>query len=116
LAPEEREPPSLVELGVRLLGSPSREAWGRLRQLTTAGTSRDVFHLVRAEMVLGRSEGDVLFPDDDLVSPHHTAVRRVGSKARLEDLGSTSGTFVRLRGERELKSGDVLRIGEQVLR
>jgi pSer/pThr/pTyr-binding forkhead associated (FHA) protein len=116
LAPEERDPPSLVEHGVRIFGSAPREAWGRLRQLTIAATTRDVWHLTRPELVLGREEGDVTFPDDEFMSRRHAAVKRVGSKARLEDLGSSNGTFVRVRGDRELKSGDLLRVGDQLLR
>lgn len=116
LAPEERDPPSLVEHGVRIFGSAPREAWGRLRQLTIAGTARDVWHLTRPELVLGREEGDVTFPDDEFMSRRHAAVKRVGTKARLEDLGSSNGTFVRVRGDRELKAGDLLRVGDQLLR
>jgi pSer/pThr/pTyr-binding forkhead associated (FHA) protein len=115
-APEERDPPSLVEHGVRLFGSAPREAWGRLRQLTVAGTTRDVWHLVRPELVLGREEGDVTFPDDEFMSRRHAAVKKVGPKAKLEDLGSSNGTFVRIRADRELKPGDVLRMGDQLLR
>jgi hypothetical protein len=116
LVAEERDPPSLVEHGVRIFGSAPREAWGRLRQLTVAGTARDVWHLTRPELVLGREEGDVTFPDDEFMSRRHAAVKRVGSKARLEDLGSSNGTFVRVRADRELKAGDLLRIGDQLLR
>ncbi len=116
LALEERDPPSLVEHGVRIFGSVPREAWGRLRQLTIAGTARDVWHLTRPELVLGREEGDVTFPDDEFMSRRHAAVKRVGNKARLEDLGSSNGTFVRVRGDRELKAGDLLRVGDQLLR
>jgi pSer/pThr/pTyr-binding forkhead associated (FHA) protein len=116
LAPEERDLPPLIEHGVRIFGSAPREAWGRLRQLTIAGTARDVWHLTRPELVLGREEGDVTFPDDEFMSRRHAAVKRIGSKARLEDLGSSNGTFVRVRGDRELKSGDLLRIGDQLLR
>jgi pSer/pThr/pTyr-binding forkhead associated (FHA) protein len=117
LAPEERDPPSLVEHGVRLFGSAPREAWGRLRQMTVAGTTRDVWHLCRADVVLGREEGDITFPDDEFMSRRHATVRRaVGAKAKLEDLHSSNGTFVRLRGERELKPGDVVRMGDQLLR
>jgi pSer/pThr/pTyr-binding forkhead associated (FHA) protein len=116
LAPEERDPPSLVEHGVRFFGSAPREAWGRLRQLTIAGTTRDVWHLTRPELVLGREEGDVTFPDDEFMSRRHAAVKKIGSKARLEDLGSSNGTFVRVRGDRELKAGDLLRVGDQLLR
>ena len=87
LSAEERDLPALVEHGVRIFGSAPREAWGRLRQLTIAGTTRDVWHLTRPELVLGREEGDVTFPDDEFMSRRHAAVKRVGSKARLEDLG-----------------------------
>jgi pSer/pThr/pTyr-binding forkhead associated (FHA) protein len=116
LAAEERDPPSLVEHGVRIFGSVPREAWGRLRQLTIAGTARDVWHLTRPELVLGREEGDVTFPDDEFMSRRHAAIKRVGTRARLEDLGSSNGTFVRVRGDRELKAGDLLRLGDQLLR
>jgi pSer/pThr/pTyr-binding forkhead associated (FHA) protein len=116
LAPEERDPPSLVEHGVRVFGSAPREAWGRIRQLTVAGTTRDLWHLVRPEMVLGREEGDVTFPDDEFMSRRHAALKRAGARARLEDLGSSNGTFVRLRGERALEPGDVLRMGDQLMR
>jgi pSer/pThr/pTyr-binding forkhead associated (FHA) protein len=118
LAQEERDPPSLVEHGVRIFGGTQREAWGRLRQLTVAGTTRDVYHLVRAEMVLGREEGDFTFPDDEYLSRRHAAVRRgaAGQRARLEDMNSSNGTYIRLRGEHELKSGDMLRLGDQLLR
>jgi pSer/pThr/pTyr-binding forkhead associated (FHA) protein len=116
LPAEERDPPALVEHGVRIFGSAPREAWGRLRQLTTAGTTRDVWHLVRPELVLGREEGDVTFPDDEFMSRRHAAVRRQGAKAKIEDLNSSNGTFVRVRNDRELKSGDILRLGDQLLR
>jgi hypothetical protein len=119
-APEERDPPSLVEHGVRLFGSAPREAWGRLRQISIAGTTRDVWHLTRPELVLGREEGDVTFPDDEFMSRRHAAVKRAGQSGkvtvRLEDLNSSNGTFVRLRGDRELQAGDILRMGDQLMR
>ena len=117
LGPEERDPPQLVEHGVRLVGSPTKEAWGRLRQLTVAGTTRDIWHLTRPEMSVGRNEGDVVFPDDDLVSRHHAILRRVSGKSRLEEPASGGGAiFVRIRGERELRDGDQIRMGEQLVR
>lgn len=111
---EERDPPALAEHGVRLLGSAVREAWGRLRQLTPAGTTRDVWHLGATEICIGR-RGEVACDDPDLAD-RHAVVRRGSGRARLEDQGSPGGTFVRLRGERELKGGELLRIGEQLVR
>jgi hypothetical protein len=115
-APEERELAPLFEHGVRLFGSAPREAWGRLRQVSIAGTTRDVWHLTRPELVLGREEGDVTFPDDEFMSRRHAAVKRVGPKARLEDLNSSNGTFLRIKGDRELRAGDVVRLGDQLMR
>ena len=107
---------SVVEHGVRLFGTVPREAWGRLRQVTASGTSRDVWHMSRPDLVLGREEGDVTFPDDEFMSRRHAAVRRSGQSPKLEDLNSSNGTFIRVRNDHELKNGDLLRLGDQLLR
>jgi ribosomal protein L40E len=116
LSGDERDLPSVSEQGVRVLGSAPRESWGRLRQLTTAAVNRDIWHLSRPEIVLGREEGDIVFPDDEFLSRRHALLSRVGGKVRLEDQNSSNGTYVRLRGDREIGPGDILRLGEQVLR
>ncbi|MDW8282434.1 MAG: FHA domain-containing protein [Myxococcales bacterium] len=116
LSPEERDPPSLVEHGVRLFGSAPRESWGRLRQLTCAGTTRDMWYLSRPEVVLGREEGDITFPDDEFMSRRHAVLSRSGNRARLIDQNSSNGTYLRVRGDRELRPSDVLRMGDQLLR
>jgi pSer/pThr/pTyr-binding forkhead associated (FHA) protein len=116
LPAEERDPPPLVEHGVRLFGTTPRESWGRLRQLTPAGIGRDIWHLCRAEVRIGREEGDIVFPDDEFMSRRHAVLTRHGNRVRIEDQHSSNGTYVRLRGDRELQQGDVLRIGDQVLR
>ncbi len=116
LTVEEQAEQPVFDQGVRLLGSVTRTAWARLRQLTGSGTSGDLWHLSRDEYVLGREEGDLVFGDDEFMSRRHAAVRRTGTKLRLEDLGSSNGTFLRVRRERTLQSGDVLRLGDQLLR
>lgn len=107
---------AISEHGVRLFGSVPREAWGRLRQLSGTGTTRDVWHLARPDLVLGREEGDVTFPDDEFMSRRHAAVRKATPKPKLEDLNSSNGTFVRIRGDYTIKNGDLLRLGDQLLR
>ena len=116
LPPEERDPAPAVEHGVRVFGSTPRESWARLRQLTTAALVRDVWHLSRAEVLLGREEGDIVFPDDEFMSRRHALISRVGGRVRLEDQHSSNGTYVRLRGDRDVQPNDVLRVGDQVLR
>ena len=70
-------------------------------------------------IVFGRDEScDISFPGDRFVSSRHCSIGvGMGGKARLGDLGSTNGTFVRLPpgGERELFRGDCLRLGGEVL-
>ena len=62
-------------------------------------------------LVIGRSEGDVVIPHDVLMSPRHAVVERVPQGGwRLTDLGSATGTFVRvdsarLRHERMIQVG-----------
>jgi pSer/pThr/pTyr-binding forkhead associated (FHA) protein len=116
LPAEERDPPPVFEHGVRVFGSTPRESWGRLRQLTSSGTTRDLWHLCRAEVRIGREEGDIVFPDDEFMSRRHAVVTRHGNRVRIEDQHSSNGTYVRLRGDRELSPSDVLRVGDQVLR
>jgi pSer/pThr/pTyr-binding forkhead associated (FHA) protein len=64
----------------------------------------------------GRREGDVLLPDDGSVSPRHAAFTVREGRIRVEDLGSTAGTFLRVRAARSLTFGDEIRLGRQLLR
>jgi pSer/pThr/pTyr-binding forkhead associated (FHA) protein len=105
-----------IEHGVVFFGTPVKPAWGRLRQLTAGGTTRDMYHLTRAEMVLGREQGDIVFGDDEFLSRRHAQLHVRNNRVTLTDLGSSNGTFVRLRGQHLLASGELLRIGDELLR
>jgi pSer/pThr/pTyr-binding forkhead associated (FHA) protein len=67
-------------------------------------------------LLLGRTQGDVTFADDPQVSTRHARVRREGRRWLLEDLGSTNGTYLKIRGRCRLETGDVLLCGSQLLR
>jgi pSer/pThr/pTyr-binding forkhead associated (FHA) protein len=107
------------EQGTLVFGTPVTPRYARLSQRTTEGVSCDVFHVRKPETVLGRESGDVVFPDDPFMSRRHASLRfdATGAKAfRLTDLGSSNGSFVRIRGEIALKHGDEFRVGQQLLR
>ncbi|HVZ74060.1 MAG TPA: FHA domain-containing protein [Polyangia bacterium] len=112
----ERAVPAALENGVLFFGTPGRPPWGRLKQLISAGISRDVYHLGRQEVVIGREKADVVFSDDDALSRQHARVSLKNGHVVLEDLGSSNGTFFRLYGPHRLQSGDVVRVGDQVFR
>jgi pSer/pThr/pTyr-binding forkhead associated (FHA) protein len=120
------------EHGTLLFGSPAAPRYARLCQRTVEGIARDVYYVRKVETVLGRESGDVVFTEDPFLSRRHAAIRllsREGSPAAagrpppvgearfcLVDLGSSNGTFLRVRGDIELASGDHFRVGQQLFR
>jgi pSer/pThr/pTyr-binding forkhead associated (FHA) protein len=105
-----------VEHGMILFGTPLKSPWGRLRQITSAGTSRDVYHLTRGDLVLGREQGDIVFSDDEFMSRRHALLQFRGNRALLSDQGSSNGTYVRLTGQHVLEPGQMIRLGDELLR
>ena len=105
-----------VEHGVVVFGTPVRPPWARIRQVTPAAITRDVYHLTRPEVVIGRESGDVVFSDDEFMSRRHVQIAFRNGRGHLEDLGSSNGTFLRLRGPHGLSSGDLIRMGDELLR
>ena len=104
--------------GVLVFGTPEVPRVAALIQQTTEGVGRDVHYLYREETVLGRESGDIVFTDDPFLSRRHAAITVNRSQKRfiLHDLTSSNGTYVRVRGQRELKPGDHIRIGRHLFR
>lgn len=105
-----------LQHGVVLFGTPVKPPWGRLMQLTAAGTCRDVYHLTRSDTVLGREQGDIVFADDEFLSRRHAQLQFRAGRIALLDLGSSNGTYVRLRAPHPLSPGDMIRMGDELLR
>ena len=56
------------------------------------------------------------FQNDLFMSNTHARVEEHRGKFTLTDLNSLNGTYVRIKGERELSHGDYLFIGKKLLR
>lgn len=70
------------------------------------------------DVVLGRDEGAGLRIDDRRCSRRHARVIAAGAELRVEDLGSTNGTYLngaRLRAGSPIVPGDRIRIGTAVM-
>ena len=114
------------EHGTLLFGSPAAPRYARLCQRTVEGITRDVYYVRKPETVLGRESGDVVFTEDPFLSRRHAAIRlAVREDGRpapgdlrfsLVDLGSSNGTFLRIRNDFELVAGDHFRVGQQLFR
>jgi pSer/pThr/pTyr-binding forkhead associated (FHA) protein len=109
--------------GTLLFGTPASPRYARLIQRTVEGVARDVFNIRKAETVLGRESGDIVFTDDPFLSRRHAVLRMhqaaaAGQERRfsLSDLGSSNGTFLRVHEEVRLRNGDQFRIGQQLFR
>ena len=113
------------ENGTLVFGTPATPRYARLSQRSVEGIVRDVFHVRKTEMVIGRESGDIVFTDDPFLSRRHAVVHvhtPTGApegfprRFTLEDLGSSNGTFLRASTEVRLRHGDHFRIGQQLFR
>jgi pSer/pThr/pTyr-binding forkhead associated (FHA) protein len=109
-----------LQHGVALFGTPQAPRFARLCQRTVEGVTRDVYHLYRSEVSMGRETADIVFADDPFLSRRHAVLRwqqtENGRAFSLEDAGSSNGTFVAIRGRERLLGGEVLRIGLHLFR
>jgi pSer/pThr/pTyr-binding forkhead associated (FHA) protein len=79
------------------------------------GTEGGTHDLRPGENKLGRSFGPV-FENDGYLSPTHAQLDIRPPNAVVRDLSSLNGVFVKMTGEEELTSGQIIRIGQELLR
>ena len=76
-----------------------------------------IFSLQKTEIAIGREAGSDVYVNDVEVSRKHARLLSQFGDYLLEDLDSTNGTFVngqRISGQRILKTGDTVFLGENV--
>ena len=114
---ERLEAPQPSPDGVQRLGSPSDGYVARLGLVIGRDTTGNAFPVPKAGLHLGRERGDVLFPEDGYVSGLHCRLGvSTDNSITLTDLGSSNGSFVRLRDEHQVANGDILLMGQQLFR
>lgn len=103
--------------GVRRFGSPAKGYVGRLALVIGRDTTGNAFPIPERGIHCGRERGDILFSEDGYVSGLHCRIAK-GNDGRiaLTDVGSSNGTFVRLKVEHSLVPGSVLLMGQQLFR
>jgi len=88
---------------------------GRLVLIRPDGTEGGSHGLVEGENAIGRAIGG-MFEADGYLSPMHAELVLNAAGLVVRDSGSLNGVFVRIHEEEELLDGDVLRIGQELLR
>lgn len=79
------------------------------------GTEGGTHDLRPGENKLGRSFGPV-FENDGYLSPVHALLDIRGQNGVVRDMDSLNGVFVKMTAEEELQSGQIIRIGQELLR
>ena len=87
-------------------------------KIQTADGSRERFPLSKPRITIGRARSSDVFLPDQWLSRHHAAVEQRNGTYYLLDLGSKNGTLLngeRVSGDRRLRDGDVITLGEHLL-
>jgi pSer/pThr/pTyr-binding forkhead associated (FHA) protein len=99
------------------LGSPvPKDAWARLVQQMAPERVGNAYLLQQKTVVLGRDRGDITFAKDGYVSGQHARLSLRDGQGHLEDMGSSNGTYIAIKSPRVLDEGDMVLIGQQLLR
>jgi pSer/pThr/pTyr-binding forkhead associated (FHA) protein len=108
--------PQPLEDGTEIMGTPNPGFWGRLSVVVGRDVDGSAFPLFGDAIVLGRERGDILFPEDGYVSGAHARISLHDGQVYLTDLGSSNGSFLRIRGERTVAPGSFVLMGQQLFR
>jgi pSer/pThr/pTyr-binding forkhead associated (FHA) protein len=105
-----------LEDGTEIIGTPNPGYWGRLSVVVGRDLDGPAFPLFDETAKLGRERGDILFPEDGYVSGAHCQITLRDGRVHLKDLGSSNGTFLRVRERRLVPSGSLMLMGQQLFR
>ncbi len=100
----------------KVWGSPHPGAFGRIVQLLDDGSTGEIRLLAGERVQIGREIGDIVIPSDGFISGRHCVFTKGPSGTLLQDLGSSNGTYLRVKGEADVVHGDFLLVGNQMLR
>jgi len=110
------DPPSPLEDGTEVMGSPNPGYWGRITVIIGRDSDGSAYPLLGESIALGRERGDINFPDDGYVSGLHAKLSHRDGHVYLADMGSSNGTFLRVREARTLHNESFVLLGQQLFR
>lgn len=110
-------PPEVVELRTNYFGTMQTPGKARLILIRgDSGVDGLSYMLQGTEHIAGREDGQILFPDDQWLSPRHANFVYEGGQLVVRDEGSLNGVYVRVKGSVGLELDDAFLCGEQLFR
>ena len=98
-------------------GAKVGQASSRYRLLCTSSDGDIAVDIADDEIVIGKAEESGLaIPSDEYVSRQHARIFISDGKIILDDLGSSNGTYLRVRQPVSVEPGDEILVGASVLR
>lgn len=102
--------------GTYFYTSPKHQTQFKISQVLEGGALGMAVCARGTSLQIGREGADLNFAGDLYMSASHCKLEDSAGKLTLTDLNSRNGTYVRLKAEKELGSGDYLFIGRKLLR
>ena len=102
--------------GVEAMGAPLEGYVGKIGMVLGRSTIGTAFPIPETGLNLGRERGEVIFAEDGYVSGMHCRLSYENGQVFLTDLGSSNGTYVRIKNAEPFKNGEVLLMGQQLFR
>jgi pSer/pThr/pTyr-binding forkhead associated (FHA) protein len=93
-----------------------RTTYGNLVAILKDGSDGRAYPIVDDPTDLGRTEGHVVLADDPYLSSRHARLVPRPDGLLVRDLDSINGIYVRVREPVELNDGDLLLLGQQLVR
>jgi hypothetical protein len=113
---EDLPEPAPTDEGTEIMGSPNPGYWGRVSVMVSRDRAIAAFPLQNEGVSIGREGGDITFPDDGYVSGTHCRIVGDDSGVFIEDLGSSNGTYMRVRSGQIVAPGRLILVGQQLFR
>lgn len=89
----------------------------QIRLLLHSGAVGDSYPVRSDETIIGRTSGDIVFPDDSAMAERHARIVRKGDGVcYVADCGTKNGTFLRVKTEATLLDGDIVIFGKHIFR
>lgn len=113
---EDLPEPTPTADGTERMGSPNPGYWGRVSVMVSPTQAVAAYPIMNEGVEIGRENGDIIFPEDGYVSGSHCRIIGDDDGVFLEDLGSSNGTYMRVRQGQLVRSGTLVLIGQQLFR
>jgi pSer/pThr/pTyr-binding forkhead associated (FHA) protein len=111
---EDLPEPAQAPDGSERMGSPNPGYWGRVSVLVDPERAVRAVPIAGNGISIGRELGDMTFPSDGYVSGTHCKIIGDDSGVYLEDVGSSNGTYIRVRSGDTVSFGSLILIGQKL--